>query len=74
MCSRSIVEKPPIPEPMNAPTSSAFSSVICSFESSMANCAAAMANWMKRSIFLTSFFSIQLSGSKPWTSAAICAA
>src|SRR5262245_33940821 len=35
---------------------------------------AATANWMKRSVFLTSFFSSQRSGSKPLTSAAIRAA
>ena len=39
-----------------------------------ANCDAAMAYWMKGSIFLTSFFSKYCSGSKPLTSAAICAA
>ena len=32
--------------------------------------AAATANWMKRSIFLTSFFSTKRSGSKPFTSQA----
>ena len=31
---------------------------------------AAIANWMKRSTFLTSFFSIQARGSKPFTSQA----
>ncbi len=31
---------------------------------------AATANWMKRSIFLTSFFSTQFRGSNPFTSAA----
>jgi hypothetical protein len=66
--------KPPMPEPMNTPTLAAIAGVIASFESSMANCAAAIAYWMKRSIFLMSFFSIQLSGSKPFTSAAIWAA
>jgi len=35
---------------------------------------AAMAYWMKRSIFLTSFFSTNARGSHPLTSAAICAA
>jgi hypothetical protein len=47
-----------MPEPMNTPMSGAFESVISSFESSIANCDAAMAYWMKTSIFLTSFFSI----------------
>ena len=36
-----------------------------------AKSAAAIANWMKRSIFLTSFFSTQFKGSKPLTSAAM---
>ncbi len=74
LCSRSMVMKPPMPEPMNTPTSDAFSAVICSFASSMANCDAAIAYWMKTSIFLTSFFSMNCSGSKPLTSAAIWAA
>jgi hypothetical protein len=42
--------------------------------SSIANCEAAMAYWMKTSIFLTSFLSMNCSGSNPFTSAAICAA
>ena len=37
----------------------------------MASSAAAMDNWMKRPIFLTSFFSINFSGSKFLTSPAI---
>ena len=37
----------------------------------IASSAAAMAKWMKRPIFLTSFFSMNLSGSKFFTSAAI---
>ena len=74
LCSRSMVLNPPMPEPMNTPTSGAFSGVIVSPESSIANCDAAMAYWMKTSIFLTSFFSTNCSGSKPLTSAAICAA
>src|ERR1017187_9740411 len=40
-------------------------------ESFSAKSAAAMANWMKRPIFLISFFSILLPGSKPLTSPAI---
>src|SRR2546427_1646124 len=39
-------------------------------ESATAKSAAATANWMKRSIFLTSFFSTQFRGSNPFTSAA----
>ena len=73
-CSRSIVMNPPIPDPMKTPTFGAFSVVMASFASSIANCDAAIAYWMKRSIFLMSFFSIQVSGSNPFTSAAICAA
>ena len=38
--------------------------------SSSANSAAAIANWMKRSTFLTSFFSTKRSGSNPFTSQA----
>ena len=59
---------------MKTPTFGAFSGVIGSFASSIANCEAAIAYWMKTSIFLTSFFSTNCSGSKPLTSAAICAA
>jgi hypothetical protein len=42
-----------------------------SFASSIANCEAAMANWMKTSIFLTSFFSRNCSGSNCLTSPAM---
>ena len=45
---------------------------IASPASATAKSAAATANWMKRSIFLTSFFSTQRSGSKPLTSQAKC--
>src|SRR3954469_25179044 len=70
LCSRSIVVKPPMPDAMNTPTRGAISRVTFSPESSIANCDAAMANWMKMSIFLTSFFSMNRSGSKSFTSAA----
>src|SRR5215207_4006338 len=70
LCSRSIVVKPPIPDAMKTPTRGAISGVTFSPESSIANCEAAMANWMKMSIFLTSFFSMNRSGSKAFTSAA----
>src|SRR5687767_6997464 len=70
-CSRSMLMKPPIPEPTNTPTRPAFSSVIGSPASSIASCDAAMANWMKMSIFLTSFFSTHRKGSKPLTSPAM---
>ena len=73
-CSRSIVVNPPIPDAMNTPTFGAFSGVTTKPESSIANCAAAIAYWMKTSIFLTSFFSMKRSGSKPLTSPAICVA
>ena len=73
-CSRSMVANPPMPEPMKTPTLVALAGVICRPESSIANCDAAMAYWMKTSIFLTSFLSTNCSGSKPRTSAAICAA
>ncbi len=72
LCSRSILVNPPMPEAMNTPTRGALSWVTCSFESSIANCDAAIANWMKMSIFLTSFFSMNCKGSKFLTSPAIC--
>src|SRR6266568_9406164 len=49
---------------------SASAASIFSPESASAKSAAATANWMKRSIFLTSFFSTQPRGSNPFTSAA----
>ena len=45
--------------------------VTVSRASSIANCDAAIANWMKTSIFLTSFFSMNRSGSKSLTSPAM---
>src|SRR4051794_16492590 len=48
-----------------------MSGVTCSRASSTANCDAASANWMKTSIFLTSFLSTNCSGSKCCTSPAI---
>src|SRR5262245_45865156 len=71
LCSRSMVVNPPIPEAMNTPTFGASAGVICSRASSMANCDAAIAYWMKTSIFLTSFFSMKCSGSNPRTSPAM---
>ncbi len=71
MCSRSMVWKPPIPEAMNTPTPSAIAGVTFSRASSTANCAAASANWMKTSIFLTSFLSTNCRGSNPLTSPAM---
>ena len=47
------------------------SSIAARPESSMASVAAAMAYWMKMSIFFCSFLSMNLSGSKPRTSPAI---
>ena len=70
-CSRSIVLNPPIPDAMNTPTRVAMSSVTDSAASSIANWDAAMANWMKTSIFLTSFLSMNRSGSNCLTSPAI---
>jgi hypothetical protein len=43
LCSRSIVVNPPMPDAMKTPTRPAFSLVIATPESSMANCDAAMA-------------------------------
>src|ERR1051326_336599 len=48
-----------------------MSGVISRRASSTANWLAAIANWMKTSIFLTSFRSMNRSGSKPLTSPAI---
>src|SRR5262249_27103272 len=70
-CSRSMVVNPPMPDAMNTPTSLLFDGVMAKPESSIANCAAAIAYWMKTSIFLTSFFSMNCSGSNPRTSPAI---
>src|ERR1017187_2414957 len=69
-CSRSMISNPPMPEPMNTPTRSAFSGVIWRPDWAMASCAAAKAKWMKRPILRASFFSTKLSGSKFLTSAA----
>src|SRR5216684_3476664 len=71
LCSRSIVVNPPMPDAMNTPTRGPSAGVTSSCESSIANCEAAIAYWMKMSIFLTSFFSMNASGSKPFTSPAI---
>ncbi len=71
LCSRSMVLNPPIPDAMNTPTRVAMSSVTDTPASSMANWEAAMAYWMKTSIFLTSFLLTNCSGSNPLTSPAI---
>src|SRR5258708_24037147 len=71
LCSRSITSKPPTPEPIWTPIRSSFSGVIFSSDSFIASAAAAIARWMKRAIFLTSFFSMKFRGSNPLTSAAI---
>src|SRR5438105_2978448 len=71
LCSRSIVVNPPIPDAMNTPARGARSAVTFSRASSIANCDAAIAYWMKMSIFLTSFFSMNASGSKRFTSPAM---
>src|SRR3954471_16426386 len=71
LCSRSMVVKPPMPDAMKTPTRRDCSGLICSCASSIANCDAAIAYWMKMSIFLTYFFSMNASGSKPLTSPAM---
>src|SRR5258708_21182340 len=71
LCSRSITSKPPTPDPIWTPIRSSFSGVIFSSDSFIASAAAAIARWMKRAIFLTSFFSMKFRGSNPLTSAAI---
>src|SRR6266851_3190440 len=70
-CSRSMTSKPPIPDPIWTPTRGAFSGVIRRAHIFIASSAAAIARWMKRPIFLSSFLSMKLSGSKFLTSAAI---
>ena len=57
LCSRSMVPKPPMPEPMKTPTRGAIAGVMVSPALFMAKSDAAMAYWMKVSIFLTSFLS-----------------
>src|ERR1700688_4705871 len=71
VCSRSMMSNPPMPEPMCTPTRSSFSGVIFRADILNASSAAAIARWMKRPIFFTSFFSMKFSGSKFLTSAAI---
>src|SRR6202050_4095735 len=71
VCSRSIMSNPPMPDPICTPTRSSFSGVICRPDILKDSSAAAMARWMKRPIFFTSFFSMKFSGSKFLTSAAI---
>ena len=53
-CSRSIVPKPPIPDPTMTPNRSGSATGIPNPASSKANCAAASAKWMNRSIFRAS--------------------
>src|SRR5208337_796515 len=71
VCSRSITSNPPMPEPICTPTFSAFSGVTWSRDIFIASSEAAIAKWMKRPIFFTSFFSMKSKGSKLRTSAAI---
>ena len=72
LCSRSMVVNPPMPDAMNTPTRSAISGVTVKPRVVAPRTAtAAIAYWMKTSIFLTSFFSMNCSGSKPLTSPAI---
>jgi hypothetical protein len=52
-----MIGRPPIPDPMTTAIRSRLSSRTGRPESAMANCAAAIAKWIKVSIFLISFFS-----------------
>src|SRR5215472_7660151 len=70
-CSRSMTSNPPTPEPICTPTRVAFSGVTSRPDIFTASSVAAIARWMKRAIFFTSFFSMKFSGSKFLTSAAI---
>src|ERR1700738_4472076 len=63
-CSRSMMSKPPIPEEMYTPTSSRSDCSRFQFDICTAKSAPASATWMKRPIFLRSFFSLQRKGSK----------
>jgi hypothetical protein len=65
-----MVAKPPMPLPMKTPVRAASLPCTVKEASSRAKSAAAMASWMKRSTFLSSFFSRKRSGSKPFTSQA----
>ena len=65
LCSRSIVPNPPMPDAMNTPIRFALAGVTVRPESSIANCDAAKAYWMKTSIFLTSFFSTNAADRTP---------
>src|SRR5688572_15554210 len=69
-CSRSMTSNPPMPLPMTTPTREELTSSIRSPLCSIAIVVAAIANWMKRAHFFTSFLSIQFNGSKPGTSPA----
>ena len=60
----SICSKPPIPEPIATPTRCALSCEIVKPESTKACLPAAIPSWIKRSIFLVSFFSMYSCGSK----------
>ena len=64
------VSMPPIPIPKITPTRNGSRSLKSLPESLTAISAAATANWQKRPIFLTSFFSIKSVGSKLLTCAA----
>src|SRR5712692_435225 len=66
-----MTSNPPIPDPMWTPARVEISGVTCKPEALMASSVAASARWMKRPIFFSSFFSMNLSGSKFLTSAAI---
>ena len=71
LCSRSMVVNPPMPERDEHADARRHLRRDRQPASSIANCDAAIANWMKMSIFLTSFFSMNCSGSKPLTSPAM---
>jgi len=46
-CSRSMISKPPIPEPIKTPTRSSFSGVIWRPDWAIASCVAAKAKWIE---------------------------
>ena len=67
----SMVARPPIPEPTMTPTRSGSSFAKSMPASFTAMSAAASANWMNRSFRRASLRSMNLSGSKPFTSPAM---
>src|SRR5919199_4952733 len=71
-CSSSMVERPPMPEPMITPVRSGSAEIASSPASSTASVAAAMPIWAKTSVLRASLGSMYRVASKSVTSHAIC--